>query len=212
MDALNVGSMADHNHSSPTRRRERPLSDTSALRTQTMSDLVNTDDALLNTQVVRRRSRLPRKRLSLNLSNLPAPVVNLSGNPNPRRAHRLSLPQQLLDLEIDVNPSAVEPRCTVAPVAAPSRPITATLSSPCARCPRTRIPVVVPSSQSPERSRRAAPQNRLNGTRGTEGRGQTLQVSLETALAAVTLRSKSPQTAADRRSNADFRLSFEMDI
>jgi len=203
MDSLDTdSSMADHNEGA------FPTNNGSGAQLQ-----INTDDALLNTQVRRRNS--PRKRLSLNLSNLPPPVINLPASDSSggiRRKNRLSLPQRLMDLEIDGSQIDVQAQeLTLSETPSSSRQ---TLTSPWSKCPRSRVPAASSSStqsafkpaktesstSSPKQSKRQHP-NKV-----------VMTESLEKAVAAVKLRPKSPQKAAQRQSNADFRLSFEMKI
>jgi len=220
MDSLDMNRMEGNSgDSQKTEEEEAPAG--------TGTSFLSTEDALLNTQVVRRRTS-PRKRLSLNLSNLPPPVINLSvekPSSRHRRMNRLSLPQRLMDLEIDVNatnhPSG-EP-VTRPPV----KPLTRSLASPSARCPRTKknIPIVasaasqeytVPSSAYDSTSIGNNSSASASKTEPMKLRHKSVQPvmteSLEKAVAAVKLRPKSPQRDAQRRSNADFRLSFEMSI
>jgi len=194
---------------------------------ETDSNFLSTEDALLNTQVVRRRTS-PRKRLSLNLSNLPPPVINLSAekpSSGHRRMNRLSLPQRLMDLEKDVNASHPPQRDPV--VRQTLQPSTRNLASPSARCPRTKknIPIVTTAASHDIAVNRSAFDSNTTGNESSVSSSKPEPVklrhrssqpamteSLEKAVAAVKLRPKSPQRDSQRRSNADFRLSFEMSI
>jgi len=193
----------------------------------TSGNFLSTEDALLNTQVLRRRTSPARKRLSLNLSNLPPPVINLSaGKPSSghRRTNRLSLPQRLMDLEIDISDTNNHPSGESTPRSDVKSKHS--LASPSARCPRTKknIPIVATASSRDrsisKSSTLACSANKSSSdsyikSEPVKLRHSTAPVrteSLEKAVAAVKLRPKSPQRDAQRRSNADFRLSFEMSI
>lgn len=203
MDSLDTdSSMADHNEGA------FPTDNSSSTQLQ-----INTEDALLNTQVRRRNS--PRKRLSLNLSNLPPPVINLpAGNPSGgiRRKNRLSLPQRLMDLEIDGSQIDVQaPGSTLSDTLKSNRQ---TLTSPGSKCPRSRVPAVS-SSSSHSAVKPAKIESSISSPKQSKRQHSNKVVmteTLEKAVASVKLRPKSPQKAAQRRSNADFRLSFEMKI
>jgi len=214
MDSLDLDNMADHNNGPGT----APVESGSDIIS---GHFLSTEDALLNTQVVRRRTS-PRKRLSLNLSNIPPPVINLtSSKPSGghRRINRLSLPQRLMDLEIDVNSSGVPHHRNPVQPPQPSswgQACSRSLASPSARCPRTSIPVRAPKTSTkevPEGKPLSKTTSKITSKVIAEHSSQPIMTeSLEQAVAAVKLRPKSPMKAAQRRSNADFRLSFEMSI
>ena len=206
MDSLALSSCSpDHNQSA-----NPPPSSSHRDYLESLYDSRNnfSDGPLMKAQVVRRRNHgaNSRKRLSLNLSNLPEPIIDMSSRQS-RRLNRLSLPQRLADLEIDVSPARKEER----PKTKPTKweDIGNTASPPASRITRHRTKTSALASRSPE-----IPKFKHKDLPivPTERPLSSKAPSPKPPETVVKLRNKAGLKAPDKRRNADFRLSFEMDI